>query len=249
VAELWSPTSQIEITNEWNDLASAREVQIGSGLDVVYTQLLAPTVLQLLPSTPAASVLDVGCGVGHLTALLAPRSHSVVGIDPSAHAITVASRVCSGINNVQLLQSTVQDYTTPGNDRHTVAVANMMLHCSLNLPETLSAIRSHLVPEGTLIVTMPHPVFYPRHRGYFEMRWFNYLEEIVVRDRFALMRQEQTGFFSTYIHRPLETYLTQLIAAGFTISKFIELSDRLVGGSPNRSTEPRFIALLARLGT
>ncbi len=45
---------------------------------------------RLLPLVPGSRVLEVGCGVGHLTARLADRGHDVTGIDANLQAAELA---------------------------------------------------------------------------------------------------------------------------------------------------------------
>ncbi|QDZ42570.1 class I SAM-dependent methyltransferase [Corynebacterium sp. sy039] len=48
-------------------------------------------LLDLLPRTPQ-KVIDLGCGTGKLSSLLASRDHDVIGIDPSMDMLRVFSR-------------------------------------------------------------------------------------------------------------------------------------------------------------
>ena len=50
-------------------------------------------------------VIDIGCGEGWLTQLLAPVAHSVVGIDPSVTALERANAAKSTLNELYLLAS------------------------------------------------------------------------------------------------------------------------------------------------
>ena len=52
-----------------------------------------------------ASVIDVGCGEGWLTQLLAPETRSVIGIDPSATAIERATAAKTSNNETYLVGS------------------------------------------------------------------------------------------------------------------------------------------------
>lgn len=52
-----------------------------------------------------ARVLDIGCGEGWLTRLVAPKTASVIGIDPSATALQRARAVASVANEIYVLAS------------------------------------------------------------------------------------------------------------------------------------------------
>ena len=47
-----------------------------------------------------ADVADIGCGIGRISAALAPRCRSVLGLDVSAGMIAEARRRCAGMENV-----------------------------------------------------------------------------------------------------------------------------------------------------
>ena len=48
-----------------------------------------------------ADVADIGCGIGRISAAVAPRCRSVVGLDVSAGMIAEARRRCAGLPNVR----------------------------------------------------------------------------------------------------------------------------------------------------
>lgn len=54
-------------------------------------------------------VLDIGCGIGRVTAALAGKVRAVVGIDISRRMLTVARRRCVGYRNVLLAETSGHD--------------------------------------------------------------------------------------------------------------------------------------------
>lgn len=58
---------------------------------------------------PERAVLQVGCGVGRIEALLAPRVREAVGIDVSAGMIEAARRRCAHLPNVRFLRTGGRD--------------------------------------------------------------------------------------------------------------------------------------------
>jgi len=55
-----------------------------------YVWTLAADLIDLLAPQPGERILDLGCGTGHLTAKIAQRGASVVGIDASAEMVRQA---------------------------------------------------------------------------------------------------------------------------------------------------------------
>ena len=54
---------------------------------------------------PGMDVLDLGCGIGRVAAVLAPHCRSVLGLDVSAGMVAEARRRCAGLGNVRFEQT------------------------------------------------------------------------------------------------------------------------------------------------
>lgn len=63
------------------------------------------TVDRLLPLQPSTTVLEVGCGSGHLTKRLAARGVDIVGIDANPNAVEVAES-----DRVRTMRAEVLDF-------------------------------------------------------------------------------------------------------------------------------------------
>lgn len=103
-------------------------------------------------------ILDVGCGLGFLTAMLTKLKIKAVGIDPSQEAITLAQIEHP---HVQFFPETALKFAkkmhSRGIDLFDQAVLNMVLH-SVNdatILEIFSGIKQCLIPGGTLLLLVP----------------------------------------------------------------------------------------------
>ena len=54
---------------------------------------------------PGMDVLDLGCGIGRIAAVLAPHCRSVLGLDVSAGMVAEARRRCAGLGNIRFEQT------------------------------------------------------------------------------------------------------------------------------------------------
>ncbi len=98
-------------------------------------------------------ILDLGCGHGLLSAVMAVASpeRSIVGVDPSAVKIATAVRLAARLSNVQFRQGTVEDFDEIGLDAVTI---NDVLYL-LPPPEKekiLQRVLDLLAPGGRLIL-------------------------------------------------------------------------------------------------
>src|SRR5882762_10128762 len=70
-----------EVGQFWNDSAEAWTKLARAGYDVYRDYLNTPAFFQMLPNVEGLAGLDIGCGEGHNTRLLAKRDARVTAID------------------------------------------------------------------------------------------------------------------------------------------------------------------------
>lgn len=229
-------TSQREMTREWDLLAHARYEQLRNDDDVSFSKILKPFVASSVGD--AQSIVDIGCGTGNLTADLRNVSHRVLGIDPSFRSIEIARiHDPSGEYIVETLEAWV---TAHPHERFDLAVVNMVL---MDVPDLKGFCRalSNIARGGRIVATITHPSFWPLYWNYASNRGFDYMAETIVEAPFTTTLKSYS-LTTTHIHRPLSTYLTELVAAGMTITGFKELR----GAEPPRLFPfPRFVAFEA----
>ena len=153
----------------------------------------------------AGSVVDLGCGPGHLTALLAARwpTASIVGVDSSAEMIAAAERESStagGRPALRFVRADLRDWQPDG--PVDVVACNAVLHWVPEPLRQLARIAGWLAPGGALAVQVPGNGEAPSHTELAALcrapRW---------RDRLAGVALPDTGSDST-------AYLDALAAAG-----------------------------------
>jgi ubiquinone/menaquinone biosynthesis C-methylase UbiE len=115
------------------------------------------SVIELMNSSGDESILDVGCGTGTLSSLIAQRMNgrgSVFGVDISLRMIEVAQRKARK-QGTQVEYKIATSLALPfDNETFDVAVTSLVYHQLLSLKEkvkTLTEIRRVLKPEGRYI--------------------------------------------------------------------------------------------------
>jgi SAM-dependent methyltransferase len=229
------------VSQTWDDIADwyADRLRSGSAMhDFARDVLLAALPADLT----GQRALDVGCGEGLITRALAARGAGVTGIDPTSRLIAHA-RAAGGHYEVDdgATLATVADSTVDW------VTAGLSLNNIPDLGAALSAAARVLVPGGRLAFTVPHPCFEAPHAT-----WTGDARR-VVGDYFA------EGFWRSpnpqgvrragNQHRTVSTYLTSLIAAGFTITSVAEpMPDPgVVREQPQRASLPPFLLLVTTL--
>jgi SAM-dependent methyltransferase len=94
--------------------------------------------------------LEIGCGTGELSRLLAARSGSVLAIDLSPNMIRLARERSRGVPNLEFRVADAATWEIPRESFDCVASIATLHH--LDLAATLARVRDALSPGGTLLV-------------------------------------------------------------------------------------------------
>jgi ubiquinone/menaquinone biosynthesis C-methylase UbiE len=106
-----------------------------------------------VPTDAGASILDVACGPGIITAALAPRVREVVAFDLTPEMLTKARQRCAeaGLTNVTFREGSATDLPFPDGSFDTV-VTRLSIHHFQAPQRPLSEMARVLKPGGTLVV-------------------------------------------------------------------------------------------------
>ena len=106
-------------------------------------------VVQLLAPKTGERILDIGCGTGYLTNLIAQAGARVVGIDNSASMIERAQAVYPDLD-LRVLSATNFSFGTPFD----AVFSNAVLHWVLEKDAAVDCIADALRPGGRLVLEM-----------------------------------------------------------------------------------------------
>ena len=158
-----------EVGRYWDANADAWTTLSRAGYDIYRDWVNTPAFLELLPSVDGLRVLDIGCGEGYNTRLLAERGARVTGIDISArfigHAAAHETRTPLGIA-YEIASAVELPFADVSFD---AATAFMSL---MDIPENDRALAEAyrvIVPGGFLQFSITHPCFNtPRSRPVYD---------------------------------------------------------------------------------
>jgi len=134
----------------WDAEAASFDDQPDHGLrDPAVRGAWADLLLPLMPPAPAA-VVDLGCGTGSLSVLLAQAGHVVCGVDLSPRMLAVAEGKATGVE-VDFREGDAADPPCPQGSYDVV----LARHVLWAMPDPAAALRAWvrlLKPDGRLVL-------------------------------------------------------------------------------------------------
>ena len=239
--------SRDELEAEWNRLASLRNEQIENKKDLSYLHVLMPEIVNIVESIEPPSIIDVGCGCGHLTRELLNYSSQVTGVDISQKSVEYTKKKVP--SNTPVFEGSLGEYIAESpNEKFELVICNMVLQCIPDMGEFIRDVKKVLTNDGNFVFSIPHPCFWPRYWNYENEDWFNYMEEISIETEFKISLDSDTQLKSTHIHRPLSRYLCELSKYDMSIVKGTEPmpSESIQEKYPEPWRFPRFLICVAK---
>ena len=226
-----------EVGRHWDANAEAWTELVRAGYDHYRDGLNTPAFLEMLPDVEGISGLDIGCGEGHNTRLIAGRGARMTGIDVSETFVRYAkeaeSREPLGIH-YERASAVNLPFADASFD---FAVAFMSL---MDIPEVDQALAEAFRvtrPGGFLQFSIEHPCFATPHSktlrdehghayarevgGYFQER-NGELQEWIFSSAPPEVRKRLRPFRVPRFTRTLNQWLNLLIEAGFVLEEFGE---------------------------
>jgi ubiquinone/menaquinone biosynthesis C-methylase UbiE len=188
-----------------------------------YNQLAARVALDLLGDVHGRDVLDLGCGEGHISRLLARAGAKVTGVDPTARLLQLAEQAERQQPLGIRYQRGNAEHLAGLQDQSVDAVcAVLVLHHTDPLEAALTEAYRVLRRGGTLVLIIPHPVLDHPNAGWAGQQRIlgQYAEE-----RFwstATGGQVSAVHHIGWHHRTLSSWLNALADAGFRVQRAAE---------------------------
>ncbi len=191
--------------------------------------LMVRTMLESIGDVEGERVLDLACGEGYLSRILAEMRANVTGVDISANLLEHARKQSEGLA-VEYLRDDAQELSRLDSDSFDVVICNMALMDIADLDRVLGAVHRVLKSNRKFVFSILHPCFQapfgPGEEGHVEVdEAGNFVAGRVVRyteeGKWYTSGSGMLGTLGSF-HRMLSTYLNALIETGFELRGIAE---------------------------
>lgn len=216
-------SSEDRIKREWNVAAEAWTDFVRTGKDYTRDVLNNPAAFDLIGDVKGLIVLDLACGEGYNTRILARKGANVTGVDLSENLIEQARREEAterlGIRYHVLDAANLEGVP----DNHFDLVACFMsLQDIEDCRKAVSEVARVLKCRGRFVFSIPHPCFEKISiKGRKTQAARRYFETAEYRINWNMERLEKP-FKTTSFHRTLTDYSESLHTSSLVIRRLIE---------------------------
>jgi SAM-dependent methyltransferase len=204
--------------DDWDGLSQWWAGGFTDGADMEYVEQVLPMVAQRLPESGLG--VDVGCGEGQVTRLMADGGLDAVGIDPFARQIERATDRGGAFARADAVAIPVRDQTAA------VVVSVLVIEHVEDMDTAIGEMARVLRPGGRLVLVLNHPLIQTPGSGWIDdfvldppehyWRVGQYLNEV------DSVEQVDKGVFVRFHHRPLARYVNAAAANGLVIEEMVE---------------------------
>ena len=240
-------TSNDKISKEWDNAGESWANFVREGKDYYREEMNKPAFFKVIGDVKGISILDLACGEGDITRILAKMGTKVVGADYSPKMIEFArhKEAADGLG-IDYYHSDAAKLEKFSNDQFDLVTCFMALMDIESYEEAIFEVARVLKTKGRFIFSIPHPCFewgactdgeeFARWR--FEEGTENALH-LEIKNYFHTCRSEVSWttnrlikpFMTTSFHRTLTEYFNSLSDSGFVVARLVEPKPTLRGVS------------------
>lgn len=212
-----------KIRKEWNEAVDSWVDFVRKGKDYYRDELNNPATFELIGDVKDQLVLDLACGEGYNTRILARKGAKVSGIDFSERMIELARQEEEKEKlGISYFVVDATDLTKFASEHFNLVTCFMSLQDIENYQMAISEVARVLRSYGRFIFSIPHPCFSTitinGKRISTATRYFETVKDSIQWNMNRLLKP----FRTTSFHRTLADYSNTLHKNNLLISRFVE---------------------------
>ena len=232
----------------WGGVAEWYDDLLEESADSFQAKVIMPNLLRIVDPKPSVRVLDVACGQGFFSRVMAQTGAKVTGCDIAPELIALAGEKSSNTIEYHVAPADALAFA-PDNSFDVVTIV-LALQNIENLQGTVNECVRVLRSGGRFVIVMNHPSFrIPRHStwGWDDKSATQYrrIDAYLSDDRIKIdmtpgEKNPSKKHMTMSFHRPLQSYFKALNKAGFAVSRLEEwISHRKSQKGPRQAEEDR----------
>ena len=228
------------IMKDWDEAAESLSDFIQRGKDYYREELNNPAAFRLIGNVKGKRVLDLACGEGYNTRILAKKGATVVGVDFSERLIELARQLETKERlGITYHVSDAADMERLPTNHFDLVACFMALQDIEHYEEAISEVARVLKENGRFIFSIPHPCFERIVKDGESIINWRYEEGAENKDKRLLleikkyfgigkyevqwnMKRIIKPFKTTSFHRTLTDYFQSLHENGLLVSRLVE---------------------------
>lgn len=168
-------------------------------------------LLSLISPLKGKKVLDVGCGSGIFSMLMARAGANVIGVDISQKLLEIAGNRCNNLKRCKFANNDIELFLRKTNKKFNIILSMFSIMYFEDLNKIFKNFHNLMEKKGQLLISFPHPV---RNMGMHEP--IDYFCKGCFKEKWVIGKIDKKYYFT------FQDYINYLIDAGFEIKKIIE---------------------------
>lgn len=215
----------------WGGVADWYDKHLEKTGDTYHEKVVHPNLLRILGDVKGKHVLDLACGQGIFSRILADHGANVVGIDLGKELIELAEKRSKDYKfQIHFFSGSADDLFMVKDGTKDIVVCVLALQNIAMLQETMKEVSRVLKKGGRFIMVLNHPAFrIPRGSGWgydeHEKKQFRRIESYLSESKVKIDMTPGSGKdkkFTVSFHRPLQTYMKAMSKHGLAITRLEE---------------------------
>jgi len=211
----------------WNKMASWWDDRVKDG-DLFHKTFIYPAVLKLSDVSKSDKILDIACGNGALTRLLANTKAQITAVDFSENLIQCARARSMKYTNIKFA---VADATNKmalrrlaKRERFDVIICSMALQDMCLIKPLIASLKYLIASHGRFIFSIPHPCF---NSCFTKFDLLSHPSSMVINNyiacrQFKVQAKPGQPFAHLAFHRPLSHICYLLFQEKFVLTGLVE---------------------------